>query len=122
MNSYSQCFLQAVCKNELLFSTNICDNHRKVVRDECIVMIEWFILVDEILVLPPLLLLSPDSHAVNQIITLTNEGLLSSVDTHGTVQWSIQTKITWNELDEASVFVNSMNDCIAYYPYSQYSG
>lgn len=121
MNSYSQCFLQAVCKNQLLFSTNICDTHRKSVRDECTVMIDCIILVDEILVLPPLLLMSPDSHAVNQIITLTNEGLLSSIDTHGTVQWSKQTKITWNELDETSVFYDSMNDSIAYYSYSQYN-
>lgn len=40
MNSYSQCFLQAVCKNQLLFSTNVCDTHRKSVRDECTVMID----------------------------------------------------------------------------------
>ena len=37
MNSYSKCFLQAMSKDQLLFSTNVCFNHKKKVLNECTV-------------------------------------------------------------------------------------
>lgn len=71
------------------------------------------LIVDEILVSRPLLLMKRNSHIVDQIITLTSEGLLSSVNLQGIIQWSIQTKVVWNELDEASVSILFMSIPIA---------
>ena len=67
----------------------------------------WLILVDEILVLPPLLLTKPHSKQVNQIIVLTNDGLMVSVNMQGKIEWKVATQITWNELDESSVNIHS---------------
>ena len=67
----------------------------------------WLILVDEILVLPPLLLTKPHSKQVNQIIVLTNDGLMVSVNMQGDIEWKVATQITWNELDESSVIIPS---------------
>ena len=67
----------------------------------------WLILVDEILVLPSLLLTKPHSKQVNQIIVLTNDGLMVSVNMQGDIEWKVATQITWNELDESSVIIPS---------------
>lgn len=72
------------------------------------------ILVDEILVLPPLLLTKPHSKQVHQIIVLTNDGLMVSVNMQGKIEWKVATQITWNELDESSVNIHSFIHFIAY--------
>ena len=72
------------------------------------------ILVDEILVLPPLLLTKPHSKQVHQIIVLTNDGLMVSVNMQGKIEWKVATQITWNELDESSVNIHSLIHFIAY--------
>ena len=68
---------------------------------------DLLILVDEILVLPPLLLTKPHSKQVHQIIVLTNDGLMVSVNMQGKIEWNVATQITWNELDESSVNIHS---------------
>lgn len=45
----------------------------------------------------------PGSRIVDQILTLTNEGVLTSVDMQGAIQWSRHTAVQWSEFDETSV-------------------
>lgn len=101
MNSYSRCYLQAVSRGQLLFSVNICGKASNL-EDDCLVDRFFRMLDDEILVLQPLVILNPQTHIAEKIITLTNRGLLTCTSIKGVIEWSKQTNVRWSEFDESS--------------------
>ena len=52
--------------------------------------------------LQPLVILNPQTHIAERIITLTNRGLLTCTSIKGVIEWSKQTKVRWSEFDESS--------------------
>ncbi|KNB42103.1 fhypothetical protein [Blastocystis sp. subtype 4] len=100
--SFSRCYLQAVSMNTVLFSTNICGSSKSRQNED-----------DEILILQPLLILGEDS-IIEAIVTLTSEGVLTSTNIQGEIQWSKSIHVQWSEFDEKSglqpfmVFVKGM--------------
>lgn len=57
---------------------------------------------DEILVLQPLVIFSPQTHIAEKIVTLTNRGWLVCTSIKGVIEWSKQTSVRWSEFDESS--------------------
>ena len=63
-------------------------------------------MIDEILILQPLLILRKDS-IIEAIVTLTSEGILTSTNIQGEIQWSKSIHVQWSEFDEKSVDISS---------------
>ena len=59
-------------------------------------------ILDEILILQPLLILGEDS-IIESIVTLTSEGVLTSTNIKGEIQWSKSIQVQWSEFDEKNV-------------------
>lgn len=53
--------------------------------------------------LQPLLVMSEEDQIVEAVVTLTNEGTVSSTDVTGRIQWSRTIPVQWNEFDEKLV-------------------
>ena len=60
------------------------------------------VILDEILILQPLLILGEDS-IIESIVTLTSEGVLTSTNIKGEIQWSKSIQVQWTEFDEKNV-------------------
>lgn len=60
------------------------------------------VILDEILILQPLLILGEDS-IIESIVTLTSEGVLTSTNIKGEIQWSKSIQVQWSEFDEKNV-------------------
>ena len=52
--------------------------------------------------LQPLLILNPETHIAEKIVTLTNHGILTCTSMKGSIEWSKRTGIRWSEFDETS--------------------
>ena len=86
--SYSPCLLQILSDKHVLSSTDICGSRRGRSED------------DEILVLPPLVLMDEKKEVAEGIVTLTSEGVLTHVSVKGVRRWSKKTDAVWSEFDE----------------------
>ena len=62
--------------------------------------------IDEILILQLLLILGEDS-IIETIVTLTSEGVLTSTNNQGEIQWSKSIHLQWSEFDEKSVYIEA---------------
>ena len=57
--------------------------------------------------LQPLLVMSEEDRIVEAVVTLTNEGTVTSTDVAGRIRWSRNIPVQWNEFDEKLVGVES---------------